>query len=516
MIMLRTALLLTTLTGVASAQRGAPLLKTDLIELLSSPVIPHQEIADLVRRNCLAFRPTQRDWTDFRTLGASADVVSSINGCAVGRPASATAAPAAANPVPAAPVTATTLSVILRQPRVVAPSGSQVRIVVLAARGGLPQGGAQLVLRGSGGVDGGSGRDIVAATDDSGFAVFPLRVGRRLTTYRLEVAPAAGGAGGGTFPGRPVVELVVRAGPPASASAEPREIVFDQGLDSIVTVAITIRDSVGHGVPGEPVVVRGSAADMGFTPDTVVTDSLGRARILLARGAVRRRGALQVQVREKSMAAVDIVVGMPLSEGETGFLSPAVANGEAGNGLGEPLVFEARTRLGHPATGRVVTFRSVNASVSPTTATTDSAGRVRVEVTLGERVAPAVIVATVDSIEKRLSVQVGPGPAAELVLEHNGFRVNGRWVIVGLDTTFVIRLRAVDAYGNTTGLAGLARMLRETPLDARLPIAHVVSIQEEPTAVALTLKAIRPGRATMKLRVVDIAATISVEVVQVR
>jgi hypothetical protein len=512
MIMIRTALLLTTLTGVASAQRGAPLLKTDLIELLSSPVIPHEEIADLVRRNCLAFRPTQRDWTDFRSLGASPDVVASINGCAIGRPAPATAAPAAANPAAAAPVTATTLSVMLRLPRVVAPSGSQARIVVLAARGGLPQGGAQLVLRGSGGVDGGSGRDIVAATDDSGFAVFPVRVGRRITSYRFEVAPAAGG----TFPGRPVVELVVRAGPPATASAEPREIMFDQGLDSIVTVAVTVRDSVGHGVPGESVVLRGSSPDMGFTPDTVVTDSLGRARILLARGAVRRRGSLQVQVREKSMAAVDILVGMPLSEGETGFLAPTVATGEAGNGLGEPLVFEARTRLGHPAAGRVVTFRSVNSSVTPTTATTDSTGRVRVEITLGERVAPAVIVATVDSMEKRVTLQVGPGPAVELVLEHKGFRVNGRWVVVALDTTFVIRFRAMDAYGNTTGLAGLARMLREAPFDARIPIAHVVSIQEEPAAVALTLRAIRPGRATIKLRMVDITASVAVEVVQVR
>jgi len=510
--MLRTALLLTTLTGVASAQRGAPLLKTDLIELLSSPVIPHQEIADLVRRNCLAFRPTQRDWTDFRNLGASPDVVASINGCAVARPATATAVFAGANPAPAAPVTATTLSVMLRQPRVVAPSGSQARIVVLAARGGLPQGGAQLVLRGSGSVDGGSGRDLVTATDDSGFAVFAVRVGRRITSYRLEVAPAAGG----TFPGRPVVELVVRAGPPASASVEPREIMFDKGLDSIVTLAVTVRDSVGHAVSGEPVVVRGSSADMGFTPDTVVTDSLGRARILLARGAVRRRGSLQVQVREKSLAAVDILIGIPVSEGESGFLTPSLANGEAGNGLGEPLVFEARTRLGHPAAGRMVTFRSVNSSVTPTTAITDSMGRVRVEVTLGERIAPAVIVATVDSIEKRVTLQVGPGPAVELVLEHKGFRVNGRWVVVALDTTFVIRLRALDAYGNITGLAGLARMLRETPIDARIPIAQLVSIQEEPASVALTLKAIRPGRATIKLRAADIAASVSVEVVQVR
>ena len=198
------------LPGVAFAQRGAPLLKTDLIELLSSPVIPHQEVADLVRRNCLAFRPTDRDWTDFRSLGATSDVVASINGCAAGRSAAAGGGGGAAAAVPAAaPVTATTLQVMLRQVRVQAAAGSTARIVVLAARAGLPQAGAQLVLHGTGAIDGGSGRDVVAATDDSGFAVFPVRVGRRLNAYRLEVAPAAGG----TFPGRPVVELFVRPGP---------------------------------------------------------------------------------------------------------------------------------------------------------------------------------------------------------------------------------------------------------------------------------------------------------------
>src|SRR5882762_5668043 len=153
------ALLLLALPGAATAQRGAPLLKTDIIELLSSPVIPHQEVADLVRRNCLAFRPTDRDWTDFRSLGAAPDVVASITGCAIGRAAPSGGSPAAATtsaaPVPA--VTATSLQVMLRQPRVQAAAGSQARIVVLAARAGLPQPGAQLMLRGSAGVDGGSG-----------------------------------------------------------------------------------------------------------------------------------------------------------------------------------------------------------------------------------------------------------------------------------------------------------------------------------------------------------------------
>jgi hypothetical protein len=500
------------LPGALSAQRGAPLLKTDLIELLSSPVIPHQEIADLVRRNCLAFRPTDRDWTDFRSLGAAPDVVASITGCGAGRAAPSGGSTAAATTSAAPAVTATTLQVMLRAPRMLAAAGSQARIVVLAARAGLPQPGAQLMLRGSAGIDGSSGRDMVVATDDSGFAVFPVRVGRRLASYRLEIAPAAGG----TFPGRPVVELIVRPGPPATATADPREILFDSGLDSLVPVAVTVRDSIGHPVRGEPVVFRGTTAEMGFVPDTAVTDSLGRARMVVARGAIARKGTIQVQVREKPMAAVDIVIGMPLADAETDFLPIRVASGSAGNGLGEPVVFQARTRLGRPAVGRMVTFRAVNATLTPSTVFTDSLGRARVEVTLGERVGPATLWATVDSIEKRVSLQVAPGPAVELVLEQNGFRVNGRWVGVGLDTTFVVRLRMLDAFGNSTDVQGLARMLRATPIDKQIPIVRVVSIEEEPTAVALTLKAIQTGRASVKLRAADISAAFLVEVVDVR
>jgi hypothetical protein len=158
----------------------------------------------------------------------------------------------------------------------------------------------------------------------------------------------------------------------------------------------------------------------------------------------------------------------------------------------------------------------MNATVSPAATTTDSVGRARIEVALGERVGPAVVVATIDSLEKLVTLQVEPGPAVELVVEHHGFRVNGRWVGVGLDTTFVVRLRTLDVYGNTTDLAGLARMLRETPFDARIPIVHVVSIKEEPSAVALTLKAIRTGRATIRLRTADINAAFGVEVVDAR
>src|SRR6059036_4284848 len=67
---------------LVAAQGTEPLRKTDLIRLLSNPVIRKAEVADLVRRNCLAFRPTERDWADLRDLGADAEVLSGIGGCA--------------------------------------------------------------------------------------------------------------------------------------------------------------------------------------------------------------------------------------------------------------------------------------------------------------------------------------------------------------------------------------------------------------------------------------------------
>src|SRR3989442_15457456 len=87
--------------GALAAQGATPLRKTDLIRLLSNPLIQRSEIAEAVRRNCLSFRPTERDWSDLRSLGADADVLGSVGACAA-RGASA-AQPAPAPPPPGRP-----------------------------------------------------------------------------------------------------------------------------------------------------------------------------------------------------------------------------------------------------------------------------------------------------------------------------------------------------------------------------------------------------------------------------
>src|SRR2546427_3623437 len=52
-----------------AAQSPPPLDKTELIRLLTNPLFAQTEVADVVRRSCLTFRPTERDWADLRNAG---------------------------------------------------------------------------------------------------------------------------------------------------------------------------------------------------------------------------------------------------------------------------------------------------------------------------------------------------------------------------------------------------------------------------------------------------------------
>src|SRR2546426_9579534 len=117
------ALLVSGVPGPVATQGSQPLRKTDVIRLLSNPLISRSEVADLIRRNCVAFRPTPRDWADLRDFGADSEVLSSIGHCAT--------TPAAQHAAPALP-----LSAVLLPTRLAVPVGSEA-----VARGQGPRGG---------------------------------------------------------------------------------------------------------------------------------------------------------------------------------------------------------------------------------------------------------------------------------------------------------------------------------------------------------------------------------------
>ncbi|PYP03714.1 MAG: hypothetical protein DMD57_07775 [Gemmatimonadetes bacterium] len=86
---------------VVALQGGERLRKTDLVRLLSSVTLAPDELAALIRRNCLSFTPSGRDRADFVALGAGPVVLREIDAC-VRRGGAPRPAPTPARPTPVA------------------------------------------------------------------------------------------------------------------------------------------------------------------------------------------------------------------------------------------------------------------------------------------------------------------------------------------------------------------------------------------------------------------------------
>lgn len=460
--------------ALVRAQMPQPLDKVEVIRLLTNPLFAPSEIAEVVRRSCIAFRPTERDWADIRNAGANGEVIASVAACTTRRPAPPPAAPAA----PTAPLTAVAVT-----PEVVANAGAASTVRVLVHRGGVPQRRIPVTLRGSGAALG-LARDLTSTTDDSGMAVFGLPAVVQLGSHRFDVV----GNGGSAFPGRPGVSLVIRAGEPGRLRVTPDYIASSENG---ATILATVTDSLGNPLPKEPVEL-----SSGVAPSvSITTDSLGRASFSLAATALPRGGALQLRVRKLAAIEVPVAGAAGLSGVGTGFLAPPVANrhGRVGSAPNDPLVFRARTVQGLAPVGRVVHFRAVNARVKPDSAVIDSTGRVPLDVVFGNRTGEALLFASIDSVEKLVTYQVDPGTISQLVVEHNGQVVTGQTVTVRVAAPFVLKVTARDLFGNETSIDALAQMLRSRQTAVRQRYLEIVSLDPGETAVLITLKAQRIG-----------------------
>ena len=490
-------LLVSSLSRPGTPQGSQPLRKTDVIRLLSNPLISRSEVADLIRRNCVAFRPTPRDWADLRDFGADSEVLSSIGGCATTSPAqrAAPTLPLAAVPLPAR------LSVIV---------GGEAVARVQVRRGELPQAGVPLVLRGTAGIPGGPPQDAQATTDASGVAVFRFPVGRLPASYSFQIVTGSGASMAGT----PPLELAVGPTGPAVAAVQPGRVELRAGERGPAALLVTVRDSLGNVVPGEAVTLQPDNADMGVTADVRSTDSLGRATFVLERGAVRHGGKLAIRVRGQTFGSVDVVRTDLMAPATTGFASGVGQRGIARTRLNEPLVFQVRSSLGRPLAGKVVTFRAVNAEVASDSVVTDSAGLARVEVTLGKQAGPALVTATVDSLQRQAALEVDPAAAAGIIIERDGNRVDGGTMVATAGAAFTLRVSAQDAYGNPVPTADLARMIQKmrNRFNLQSQLLKMISVEADGGAARVTFKPVAAGQADLSIA----GATVSVAIAQVR
>jgi len=482
-------------TSPGATQGSQPLRKTDVIRLLSNPLISKAEVADLIRRNCIAFRPTPRDWVDLRDFGADTGVLTSISGCAT-----AAGAPRPGGEPPP-------LSGVLLTERVIVTAGAQVVTRVQLKRGDIPQAGIPLVLRGSSRIPGGPAQDVRATTGAGGIALFQFAVGRTPGAYLLDIVTASGFV----IPGAPPLEVIVSPAGPADVDVQPARVEVRAGERGPISLLVTVRDSSGHVVPGEPVALQADGPDMGVAVDGRTTDSLGRVVFAVERSTIRRAGKLAIRVRGQVFGSVDVVRGDVAATGATGFVSGVGQHGIARTGLSEPLVFQVRSSTGRALAGKVVRFRGVNAVVAPDSVVTDAAGFARVEVTLGKQAGPALVNAVVDSIQKQAALSVEPAGPESVVIERDGMRVDGGRMAVTAGGTFVVRISALDAYGNKVPTTNLAHVIQETRtrFNVKSQLLKLISVESDGGAALVTFRAAGVGDVELSIA----GAMVSVQVV---
>lgn len=417
-----------TATNLA-AQGQEPLLKADLVRLLTTRALSSEEIASLISRNCLAFEPTARDLEQFDNLGANDAIMSAIETCGTERL------------VQVAPLSA----------RVAARAGGFAAVAVRVTRGGQPQPGIELALRGSGALPGGSGVDAHATSETDGEAAFWIPAGTISGNYQLTIVAA----GPERVEGNTSILLVVTAGPAASADVGPEQLQIPHGAAGEAQLTVVIRDQYGNVVPGQEVEIRASSPAMGIADIARTTDARGEVTFAFDAGAVRESGRLAIVVGPDELASVPVSVlaGAAAAE-QTQWVSGTSQSGAVGTTLPRPLVLLVRDASGLPIVGQQVALTAMNARVSPAAASTDSAGSVSVTVHLGNLVKPATITALVDGERIETAIQVVAGPAVDLILTSKGIPLRDD-LVISSGGQVKLHIDAVDAYGNRAPVTDL-------------------------------------------------------------
>lgn len=285
----------------AGAQ-AAPLRKSDLVHYLSSETYSHEEIAGIIQRSCLAFTPTSRDRDDLKALGATDDVMAAVDSCVSKR------SEASARPKPSAqperkatpPAHVGSLELALQQSFITTPAGSVTSLVAELTRGGKPASGVRLVLRGADRIPGGADQPVMASTDATGRAVFPLAAGTRAATYRLTIEAVDGSPIGGAV----TLALTTIAAVPRSAEVNPTVIALNSSTPARQQVSVILRDPFGNTAALQRVELRPAHPITGLSPLSATTNDDGVAHFELPTTPLRNNDTLLVAAAGRTLGTV--------------------------------------------------------------------------------------------------------------------------------------------------------------------------------------------------------------------
>jgi len=217
---------------------------------------------------------------------------------------------------------------------------------------------------------------------------------------------------------------------------------------------------------------------LSFTPsarDRADFDALGAGPAVLReidacvrRGAAPRRAPTPVRptpphVSTTTPAPTPTIVATPaappvprapISGVRTGFVLGMGQHAAVGARPMHPLLFEVRDTVGAAVPGQPVRLEVTNGQLTATRLMTDTNGHVEVDLTLGPKVGPVQVSATVGAVERQATLYAEPGPAVQLTVrcgdEGIGTRVAFAW-----RGAVVLRVTARDGFANAAPVTGL-------------------------------------------------------------
>lgn len=267
------ALVALLLVAPLAAQEAEPLTKTELVQLLAGDAYGPAEVVAIVRRSCVTFEPTSRDFEDFRRLGAGQELLRALEDCR-------------------AP-----LQVEMQSGGVTIRAGATARVMATASRGDRPASGVRLALVGSERL---AGRRLVAVTDASGRATFEVPGGRVARSYRFPLVGVDAELGD-----PPSLAVQVVPGPPAAARLAPPRLDVESPRDTTVRVVAALEDTYGNAARGRRVFLRDPSTG---EETTAVTDGEGEAVFLLDAERMRDGRALLLTAGGGALAELPVEV----------------------------------------------------------------------------------------------------------------------------------------------------------------------------------------------------------------
>ncbi len=356
------AVMLGGFVGRAAAQE-APLRKSDVVRMLSGTTYSVDEVATIVRANCLSFTPTERDLADFRELGADEAVLAAVRDCAARGVADEGAEPDR----PPAPV----FEVEPVSPLVSAPVDSTALVTVLVRRGGQPSGGVEIVLGGSGEIVDAGEPDRASVSGPDGRATIRVPTGTEVGRHPLTIRSPDGVVTGTT-----ALTVEATAGPPSRLVSPVSPVVVRGGP---LELPVVVEDAFGNAASEVEVAVAGLPEGEVVARGTTGAD--GRMRLTIP--AASLRGVRRLAVSSDGRTIGELALESDVQGSMMAFVAGTSQTGVPGEPLAEPVTVEVYDVAGDPAPDVEVRFTATNGSLGSETVRTGDDGRASVRVIAG-------------------------------------------------------------------------------------------------------------------------------------